>query len=93
MIEESFKIRDKDLCEKIGMSTESGMGYHVIKVTTKDGRHFENVLVINGNEISGIYGYKEFPFSEDEIINVEVTNLRRSKDFDQAKWLYLKRGK
>ena len=91
MIENSFRIKNKALIDKVVKSGESGMGYHIVTVTTKDVKRYDNVLVMNSDEIAGIYGYDKFPFCEDDIADIDVTHLKKPKDFNQQNWLYLKR--
>lgn len=72
---------------------ESGMGYQVVSVRTKDEILYSNVLILGANEIGGIYGLKEMPFKSDDILDIQVTHLQKPPDFDQKKWFYVDRQK
>jgi hypothetical protein len=52
---------------------ETGMGYQVVTVVLKDGKRFEQVVIVQG-QISGIRGRKDIPFSEGEIAEIIVTH-------------------
>ncbi|MFZ0930977.1 MAG: hypothetical protein WAN11_20395 [Syntrophobacteraceae bacterium] len=52
---------------------ETGMGYQVVSVVLKDGRRYEQVVVIGG-QITQIRGIKVIPFVEDEIAQIVVTH-------------------
>jgi hypothetical protein len=49
------------------------MGYQVTSVTLKDGRRFDQVVIVGGY-ITRIKGIKDIPFSEDEIADIVVTH-------------------
>jgi hypothetical protein len=52
---------------------ETGMGYQVASIVLKDGRRFDQVVIVEGN-ISQIKGMKMIPFSEEEIQDIIVTH-------------------
>jgi len=52
---------------------ETGMGYQVASITLKDGRRFDQVVIVGGY-ITRIKGIKDIPFSEDEIADIVVTH-------------------
>lgn len=55
---------------------ETGMGYQIVTVFLRDGRHFDQVL-IDGNVITKIRGLAQIPFAEEEITDIVVTHDKR----------------
>jgi hypothetical protein len=49
------------------------MGYQVASIALKDGRRFDQVVIVEGN-ISQIKGMKVIPFSGEEIQDIIVTH-------------------
>jgi hypothetical protein len=54
---------------------ETGMGYHVISVTLKNGKHFEQVLTSEGCVIQ-VRGHRDVPFSPEDVAAVDVNHKR-----------------
>ena len=54
---------------------ETGFGYQVVSVQLKDGRIFEQVVISEGCIIE-VRGYKEIPFSADDVTSVSVNHKR-----------------
>lgn len=54
---------------------ETGMGFQVVSVWLKDGRCFDQVLVVEGC-ITRIKGLERIPFTEDQIDKIVVTHDR-----------------
>jgi hypothetical protein len=55
---------------------ETGMGYQVVSLTLKDGRHFDHVLIADG-QITQIRDWEEIPFTaQDEIKSMKVTHKK-----------------
>jgi hypothetical protein len=52
---------------------ETGMGYHVVSVTLKNGKRFEQVLTSEGCFIQ-VRGHRDVPFSPDEVAAVDVNH-------------------
>ena len=52
---------------------ETGMGYQVATVALKDGRRFDQVVVVEGR-ITQIRGRADIPFTEDDILQIVVTH-------------------
>ena len=52
---------------------ETGMGYHIVSLRLKDGRHFNQVIVDSGS-IVRIKGLKEIPFIHGDIVEIIVTH-------------------
>lgn len=67
-----IKLSEK-LAIDLAAMPETGMGYHVVNVELKDGRKFEQVIIIEGL-ISEIRGLKEIPFTEDQIDKINLTH-------------------
>jgi hypothetical protein len=54
-------------------NSETGIGYQVVSVTLKDGRHFDQAVVSEGCIIQ-VRGYEDMPFSPDEVSTVSVNH-------------------
>jgi hypothetical protein len=54
---------------------ETGIGYQVVSVELKDGRYFEQVVTSEGCIIE-VRGYKEIPFTPDDVASVSVNHNR-----------------
>ena len=54
-------------------ASETGMGYQVVTVVLNDGRRLDQVVVVGGR-ITEIRGYKDVPFTEDQITQIIVTH-------------------
>ena len=52
---------------------ETGPGYQVASVTTRDGARYDQV-VIEGGVVTRIRGLSAIPFSEDQIAQIVVTH-------------------
>ena len=52
---------------------ETGMGYQIVSVILKNGKRFDQV-VNNSGYITQVHGFKEIPFTEDEIQEIIVTH-------------------
>ena len=52
---------------------ETGPGYQILAVKLKDGRCFDQVVASEGCIIQ-IRGYKEVPFTPDEVASIEVNH-------------------
>jgi len=66
---------------------EKEWGYQFVSVTLKDARHFEPAVASEGYIIL-VKGYRDVPFTADDIQSVEVSDKRwnfRRKTFDRAK--------
>jgi hypothetical protein len=54
---------------------ETGMGYQVVSVTLKNGKHFDQVVTSEGCVIQ-VRGHKDVPFSPDDVASVDVNHKR-----------------
>jgi hypothetical protein len=54
---------------------ETGMGYQVVSVTLKSGKHFEQVVTSEGCVIQ-VRGHREVPFTPEEVASVDVNHKR-----------------
>jgi hypothetical protein len=54
---------------------ETGMGYHVVSIQLKDGRKFDQVVVVEGN-ITQIRGRPDIPFQESDVADITVTHQK-----------------
>ena len=55
---------------------ETGMGYQITSVSLKDGRRFDNVLIVGG-VVTRVGDKEEIPFGEEDIADVVVTHRAR----------------
>ena len=58
---------------ELASQPETGMGYQVVSVILKDGRKFNQVVVVEGR-ITEIRSLKDIPFTEDEIAQIILTH-------------------
>ena len=65
-----LKLTDK-WAPRLISQPETGMGYQVATVILRDGRHFEQVLIVDGF-ITQVQGRDEIPFDEAEIAEIVV---------------------
>jgi len=59
--------------EHLKSAEETGIGYQVVSVQLKDEKIFEQVVISEGCIIE-VRGYKEIPFSPDEVVSVNLTH-------------------
>ena len=59
----------KDLASK----SETGMGYQIVSVVLKDGKRFDQVVVVDGL-ITEVRGNKDIQFTEDRIAQIILTH-------------------
>jgi hypothetical protein len=59
--------------KELAAKPETGMGYQVVTVVLRDGRKFEQVVVVEGS-ITQIRRFQDIPFVEDEISQIIVTH-------------------
>jgi hypothetical protein len=62
-----------DSVAELKRDAETGIGYQVVLVTLKDGRHFDQVVVSYGFIIQ-VRGYQDIPFAPDEVSTVRVNH-------------------
>jgi hypothetical protein len=72
-----------DSVTQLKRQKEAGLGYQLVSVQLKDGRHFEPAVASEGCIIA-VRGYKDVPFASEEVEQVGVThsrwNFRESSD-------------
>jgi hypothetical protein len=61
--------------DHLDRATETGIGYHVVSVELKDGRFFDQVVESEGCVIE-VRGYREIPFTPDDVASVRVNHKR-----------------
>jgi hypothetical protein len=61
--------------EHLKRATETGFGYKIVSVELKDGRHFDQVVTSEGCIIE-VRGYKEIPFTPEDVASVVVNHKR-----------------
>ena len=62
-----------DSVVELDRNAETGIGYQVVAVTLKDGRHFDQVVASDGFIIQ-VRGYEDIPFVPDEVSTVRVNH-------------------
>ncbi len=67
-----LKLSDK-WAPKLIAQGETGMGYQIVSVVLKDGKRFDQVVIVGGT-IGQIKGIEGIPFAEDEIAEIIVTH-------------------
>jgi hypothetical protein len=60
---------------------ETGMDYHVVAVTLRDGRVIPDVAVVHHSIIAEVRGHTDIPFDPADITQIEVTH--RKWDFQR----------
>ena len=53
---------------------ETGVGYQSVTVMIAGGKVFYNLVVMNGDTLQTTNRYRDLPFEEDEIVNIQVTH-------------------
>jgi hypothetical protein len=61
------------LVDHLKRAGETGIGYQVVSVELQDGRRFDQVVTSEGHIIE-VRGYKEIPFSAEEVASVDVNH-------------------
>jgi hypothetical protein len=61
------------LVDHLKRAGETGIGYQVVSVELQDGRKFDQVVTSEGHIIE-VRGYKEIPFSAEEVAFVSVNH-------------------
>jgi hypothetical protein len=60
--------------EKVAQMEEFANGATQVSVKTKSGAVIENVLISNSKHIVAVRGYRDLPFSIDDIVEIFQTN-------------------
>jgi hypothetical protein len=58
---------------RLAAEPETGMGYQIASIVLKDGKKFDQVVIVGGN-IAQVRGVGGIPFSEDQIEKITVTH-------------------
>jgi hypothetical protein len=61
--------------DQLKRASETGIGYQVVSVQLKDGRHFDQVATSEGCIIE-VRGFKEIPFAPEDVAAVNVNHKR-----------------
>jgi len=73
--------------KRLKAEQEAGPGYHFVSISLKDGRNFEPAVASEGFIIQ-VKGYRELPFTSEDVEAVTVTekrwNFRRKKGRPKA---------
>jgi hypothetical protein len=65
-----------NISAQLAAMPESGMGYQIISVKTKNGAVFERVVVIQSELIANVAGQDKVPFDPNDIATFELTHDR-----------------
>lgn len=65
----------KECLAQLQQAGETGIGYQIVSVELKDGRYFDQAVVSEGCIIE-VRGYREIPFSVDEVATISVNHHR-----------------
>ncbi len=65
----------REWAAQLKRQSDTGIGYQVVAVTLKDGKHFDQVLTSEGCVIQ-VRGYQEVPFTPDDVAAVAVNHKR-----------------
>ena len=65
----------KECLARLQQDAETGIGYQIVSVELKDGRSFDQVVVSEGCIIE-VRGFREIPFSVDEVLSMTVNHNR-----------------
>jgi len=63
-----------DHSSQLAMLPETGMGYQIVTIRTKDGHKFERVAVIDSAFVAKVYGFDDVPFAAGDIELIELTH-------------------
>jgi len=63
----------RELAVNLGRQNETGMGYHVVSVTLKSGKRFDQVVTSEGCVIH-VRGHKQIPFTPEDVASVDVNH-------------------
>jgi len=58
---------------KLAAEPETRMGYQIASIVLKDGKRFDQVVIVEGN-VTQVRGLEGIPFSEDQIQQVILTH-------------------
>jgi hypothetical protein len=61
--------------DQLKLAKETGIGYQIVSVELKDGRHFDQVTASEGCIIE-VRGYREIPFAPEDVVSVKVNHKR-----------------
>ena len=59
--------------EYLRSQPETGMGYQIVSITTKDGKKYPQAVIDSGF-VTRVRGYEAIPFAADEISEIRVTH-------------------
>lgn len=59
--------------KELAKEPETGMGYQVVSVVLSGGQQFDQVVIVEGR-ITQVRGFKEVPFSGNQIEKIVVTH-------------------
>jgi len=72
----------KQWCDFLIAQTETGMGYFIVTVTTKDGRRYPQAVIDSGY-VTRARDFHAIPFRIEEIQSIDVTHDKWDWSKDQ----------
>lgn len=72
-----YKKLSQKWIDYLNNQPESGMGYQIAIVTLKNGKIFDDVVIIQSTLIIEIKGYNEIPFESDDISEIKVSPSKK----------------
>ncbi len=65
----------REHADSLRRQCDTGMGYQVVSVTLKNGKHFDQVVTSEGCVIQ-VRGHKDVPFLPDDVASVSLNHKR-----------------
>jgi hypothetical protein len=66
-------ILSKKWLDYLSDKPESGMGYQIVSIVLKDGRRFDQVVIVEGY-VTQVRGFSDIPFVEDDVHEIVLTH-------------------
>ncbi len=88
-IDDRDRLLAKELAQKLKKLPEAVKGGHLVTAILKDGRRIENVFVLGGKDVLGVYGIEKMSFAVKDIVDVAPADLDRLPPFETEGWLRL----
>ncbi len=88
-VDRTRRLLPATLSAKLKNWPETIQGGHLVHVTLRDGRKFQNVFIQNREEILGIYDAADFPFEGKDVAELEAADQGKLPAFLMASWLRL----
>ena len=92
--EESERLLEPPVAKKVSrLPYTLRQGYelkgHLVTAVLKDGRRIENVFILDGEQVLGVYDQTEWTFRGRDVADILPTDLDHLQVFEPGKWLRL----